>query len=398
MISAMPSLDLYVSCVTDLSSLTDSAHEWNRLADDVPFRRWEWVESWWRHYRRSDLSAFVLTVRNHDGVLVGLLPCYRSTGSLSGSTLRFMGSGEICSDYLSLLTATGQEQEVAAAVGRWLSEAAAHEWSLIDLDGVAQPDAPMQYLLDWLRLHGHRVHIRQRLHGWRLKLPAGWEEYLTKVSRGRRVRIRQIVKRQLETGQVVGRVARSVEEFERGWQILCDLHQRRRISLGEKGCFVSDRFARFHEEISRRFFEMGKLRLHWVELEGVPVAVDYAFLSDDTVYCYQSGFDPRYAEAQPGWLNWTSSIRKAIEQGYQAFDFMRGDEPYKATWRAEPIPLLEIRIIGRRPTAVLRDQLWHAGRSAKNAINVAKQKMQQWLPNRTALPLPEVETDAKTTT
>jgi CelD/BcsL family acetyltransferase involved in cellulose biosynthesis len=381
--------ELSVSCVTDLSLFAKSADEWNRLAADVPFRRWEWIDSWWRHYSREGMSPYVLLVRNAAGELVGGLPCYLTTGFLGERTLRLMGSGEICSDYLTLLAVPGTERPVAEAIARRLSEEAADEWALVELDGVAQDDVAVRYLLDWLKAQGHRVHVRQRMNGWRLQLPGDWEEYLAKVSKGRRVRIRQIVKRQLETGLVVAHIAQTPEEFDRGWGIFWDLHQRRRQSLGEKGCFVSERFSGFHAEVARRFFDMGRLRLHWVELEGVPVAVDYAFIGDGIVYCYQSGMDPRYQDAQPGWLDWTASIRRAIEQGFRAFDFLRGDEPYKATWRAEPIPLMEIRIVSRRPVAVLRDHLWHAGKNAKSAFNGAKKSVERWLPGRAVKPAVE---------
>lgn len=385
--------NFFVSRAADLSSLADAASDWNRLAGDVPFRRWEWIDSWWRHYGRSGAKPYVLTVRNADGELVGVLPAYVSNKPLTGRVLRFMGSGEICSDYLSILTVPGLEQTVAESIGRWLSKTGAREWDVIEFDGVAQNDPAMNALADWLRSHGHRVYQRSRINGWRLKLPGSWEEYLAKVSKGRRVRIRQIVKRQFETGRAVGRIAQTVEEYERGWAIFCELHQRRRISLGETGCFVSERFAQFHAEASRRFFEQGRLRLHWVELEGIPVAVDYAFLGDETVFCYQSGLHPDFLEEQPGWLDWTDSIRRAIEQGFQGFDFMRGDEPYKSIWRAEPIPLLEIRIVGRHASARIRDQLWNAGKSAKGALGAAKRSVQQWWPSRVK-PTVEPETEA----
>jgi CelD/BcsL family acetyltransferase involved in cellulose biosynthesis len=321
-----------------------------------------------------------------------------STGPFLERSLRFMGSGEICSDYLTLLAAPGREQDVAEAAARRLSHEAAGEWNLIELDGVAKGEPAVDYFVDWLRNRGHRVHIRQRTNGWRLQLPGGWEEYLAKVSKGRRVKIRQIVKRQLETGRVVSRLAETPEDFDRGWKIFCDLHQRRRQSLGEKGCFASERFTAFHAEVSRRFFDTGKLRLHWVEMEGVPVAIDYAFVGGDTIFCYQSGIDPRHLDAQPGWLDWTASIRRAINQGFRGFDFMRGNEPYKATFRAEPIPLTEIRIVSRRPVAVLRDQLWHAGRNCKAALDGARNCVRNWFPAGGTAPQTESDSELSAAT
>ena len=57
----------------DLEALRD---EWNRLAGNVPFRRFEWLTTWWRHYRQPDWKLFVITVREADGELIGLAPWY----------------------------------------------------------------------------------------------------------------------------------------------------------------------------------------------------------------------------------------------------------------------------------------------------------------------------------
>jgi hypothetical protein len=103
------------------------------------------------------MHACVVTVYTIHGDLVGLLPCYATKKPLTGRVLRFMGSGEICSDYLTLLAAPGYEQAVAGCVGNWLSKTAVGEWSLVELDGVEQADRTTQYLLDWLRSRGFIV-------------------------------------------------------------------------------------------------------------------------------------------------------------------------------------------------------------------------------------------------
>ena len=93
----------------------------------------------------------------------------------------------------------------------------------------------------------------------------------------------------------------------------------------------------------------GKLRLSWLELDGAPIAIEYSFTGGDTVYYYQGGFDPAVSKLGPGWLMTALSMRAAIAEGYRYFDFLRGDEPYKASWNATPRPLVERRVAGRRP-------------------------------------------------
>ena len=96
-------------------------------------------------------------------------------------------------------------------------------------------------------------------------------------------------------------------------------------------------------------WQIGKLRLSWLELDDAPIAIEYSFTGGDTVYYYQGGFDPGVSQLGPGWLMSALSLRAAIAEGYRYFDFLRGDEPYKASWNATPRPLVERRVAGRRP-------------------------------------------------
>ena len=98
------------------------------------------------------------------------------------------------------------------------------------------------------------------------------------------------------------RTAESVQDVERGLEILHELHQKRRESLGDPGCFASPRFANFLALAATRFQQLGRLRLQWIELDGRPAAAEFDLSSADAVYHYQSGMDPDAAQDKPGWL------------------------------------------------------------------------------------------------
>ncbi len=69
----------------------------------------------------------------------------------------------------------------------------------------------------------------------------------------------------------------SATELEAAWPILVDLHQRRRKSLGEPGCFASNSFYDFHRDVAERLLKRGQLRLSWLTLDGMPAAAEYHF-------------------------------------------------------------------------------------------------------------------------
>ena len=163
-----------------------------------------------------------------------------------------------------------------------------------------------------------------------------------------------LLKNSIDSGRVVVHSVDNPADFERAFAILIELHQKRRQSIAEAGCFASPRFTQFHREIAGRFLAAGRLRLTWLELDGRPLAAEYGFTGGKTVFYYQSGFEPELAGEQPGWLSLAVSLRQAIEEGYRGFDFLRGDEPYKASWRAQQRPLVRVRVAGSQPSDRLR--------------------------------------------
>jgi CelD/BcsL family acetyltransferase involved in cellulose biosynthesis len=377
------SADLSVAKISTAAGVDEIALDWDRLAGDVPFRRREWLETWWRHYLQPGMELFIVALRDADGELVGLAPWHLKRSALSGRVLCFLGSGEVCSDYLTVLAAPGQEQLVARRLADWLGDEARELWDLIELDGIELGDPLVHAMSEELAAQGCVVHRRERLGAWRLELPADWKSYLARLSKSRRGGVRTLEKRHFETGRAMLRTAQSGVEVARGLAILHELHQRRRASLGDAGCFASPRFARFLAEAAERFHELGQLRLQWLELDGRPVAAEFDLNSADTIYHYQSGIDPDAMQDKPGWLVQIGALRTAIEEGFRWFDFLRGDEPYKSWWRAERRSLFEVRIVARRRSARLRHRVWIAGVHTKTWLReIAAWARRRWAKNR----------------
>ena len=112
----------------------------------------------------------------------------------------------------------------------------------------------------------------------------------------------------------------------------------------------------------------GHLQLHWLELDGSPVAAEYHLAGSGIVYAYQSGVAPESLAEEPGRLITLAVLRRAIRQGYRALDFLRGDEPYKAHFRAARRPMHTLRAVANRRGARLRHNLWLAGANVKQWI------------------------------
>ena len=365
---------------SSLDELAPYAEQWDRLAGGVPLRSWSWLSHWWRHYgptgggHRSQSRLLVLAVFDHADMLVGVAPWHLESSASGGRVIRWLGSGEVCSDYLSILCHRAAEDQVAEALADYLAESgtsaagAGPAWDLLELDGVDAEDRVVDGLVRRLAEHGNKVHVRPGPTCWRVELPPTWDEYLAALSKSHRKQLRRLERSLLDTGRAVLHTVERLEDLSQAAELLVDLHQRRQRSLGQPGSFASPRFAAFHREVMPALLRDGHLQLHWLELDGRPIAAEYHLAGNRLIYAYQSGVEPQSLADEPGQLITLATLRRAIEQGFGALDFLRGDEPYKAHFRAAPRPMRVFRVVANRPAARLRHNIWLAGKNVKQWI------------------------------
>jgi hypothetical protein len=122
---------MQVTLHTDFASLASHLAEWNELAQSVPFRLWQWLDAWWRHYGcetdgrpKRFHQLFVLSVWNDERQLIGIAPWYRLHTRSGTRVVRCLGDGEICSDHLTVLCRPENEAAVGNALAQWLTESA----------------------------------------------------------------------------------------------------------------------------------------------------------------------------------------------------------------------------------------------------------------------------------
>lgn len=359
-----------VELLADAAAWKRLAGRWDELARQVPFRSFAWLSTWWEHYGPGETGQewprlCILAVRNEAGAVIGFAPWFLSHSLSGGRVLSMLGTGEVFSDYLSILTGPEDEQRVADALADWLCGPGEKLWDIIELTGIDFEDRVTNRLVDALERRLLTVYRKMGLATWRLTLPGSWEEYLGRLSKSHRKHIRRLERSAAVDGEVTCHQVERADQLPRTFELFADLHQRRWHSRSKPGCFGSPRFAGFLTDVTPRLFAAGQLRLLWIEQRGRPLAVDYMLVGGDVLYSYQGGVEPERLDLQPGRLALIAALRGAIDQGVRCYDFLRGSEPYKAHFRAEPRPTAAFRIVSQRTTAQLRNQAWQAGQQAK---------------------------------
>lgn len=358
-----------VELIADVETWQRHAARWNELSRNVPFRSFAWLSTWWKYYGADvgqDRSRlFVLAVLGDDGIPLGYVPWHITRSLSMGRVASLLGTGEVYSDYLSILCERGAEEAIAEALANWLCGPAAMSWDIIELTGVDEADQVTNLLVDALARRSLTTQRRQGLSTWRIALPMDWESYLGQLSKSHRKQIRRLERSASEAGDVVAHVANDPDALREAYRIFVDLHQRRWMSQGKPGCFASQRFAGFLTSVTPQMYTAGQLRIVWLEAAGRPISADLLLLGDGVLYSYQSGIDPEALDLQPGRLAFIASVRQAIGEGFHTYDFLRGNEPYKAHYGAVSRPTAVIRIVSQRATAQLRNQAWVVGQEAK---------------------------------
>lgn len=362
-----------IRCLSDLVDFLDA---WRALAGDSPMQSPEWFISWWQFYAERDDELSVLLFHEPGGLLIGLAPLYiRIVGKRR--TICLLGSGEASTNHTTWLAAAGWENRVSKAAAQFLLTLKP-DWNCVQFDSVDADDISINATVTCLLEKGCLA-LRKPLHNcWKIALPATWEEYLLMLSRLQRKRCRKL-QRYFESGLVRVHTVTNRAEFHRGFEILLHLHGTR---WGEPdkplGCFSDQQFRAFHETVALELLKRNQLLLIWLEYDGKPIAVEYQFIDKKTVYSYLAGMDPSVTDIPPGNLAMVASLQIAITNGCESFDLSRGDQPYKAHWRATPTASYEIRIWPDHLSGRVEQTMW----GMYNLAESGKKRAIQWIKER----------------
>jgi len=284
-----------------------------------PFQTWEWASLWWKHFGKGR-RAQVLCVQEGDET-VGIAPLY-ATRTGMGRVLRWIGTG--ISDRLGIVATPEREHAVAESVAEWLE---------------AQPCADLHQMAD-----GSWMARTAEARGWHVTaqekcpyvvLPETWDAYWGSLSKKTRFNIGYAQRQmQRELGEIQISTA-CEQELPAALEALFDLHTRRWRQRRLPGGFFHPRVRQFHREWARCAWQNGWLRLHLLRIGESVGAVLYVFHFGRRAYYYLGGFEPTLARYSMGTVLTAYAIRRAIEEGCAAFDFLRGDEPYKYRWKPQ---------------------------------------------------------------
>jgi CelD/BcsL family acetyltransferase involved in cellulose biosynthesis len=122
------------------------------------------------------------------------------------------------------------------------------------------------------------------------------------------------------------------ERMQREMQTFLDLH---RSSGVDKAHFMNDKMANYVLDMTRDLAGTGWLDLAILTIGGEPASAYLSYNYGGRLYLYNSGYSQKFAAYSAGVALLAYRIHKAILQGLNQFDFLRGDEEYKYDFGAK---------------------------------------------------------------
>jgi CelD/BcsL family acetyltransferase involved in cellulose biosynthesis len=83
----------------------------------------------------------------------------------------------------------------------------------------------------------------------------------------------------------------------------------------------------------------GRFHFSVLSLGDIPLSYQFCYWQGRHYLGYLTHYNPDYKPYRPGILHIESLIHHVIEEGAEAFEFGRGDEPYKSQWTKSLLPL-----------------------------------------------------------
>lgn len=307
-------------------------HEWHQLLNHATvneiFLTPEYQSVWWQTLGKGELS--IISIRLETGELVGLTPLFEINNSYS-----FIGCKDV-SDYLDFIVHKDYIDLVYKAIFEELKKMKGNTFSLCS---IPEQSPTLVQLPKFLTSTNYQKSTQDVCP--QIQLPLSWESYLAKLDRKPRHEIRRKLKKIDQSEQVTYTCITETDDVSRAVPLFIELHQQ---SSETKRLFWDSHHQAFFEQLLPVLASQGWLKLFFLTISQHPKPIAAMLIFDYGGHydLYNSGFNPAFSELSPGQVLTAHTIRQAIEQGRELYDFLRGDEAYKFRFGGIPKSIFDL--------------------------------------------------------
>jgi CelD/BcsL family acetyltransferase involved in cellulose biosynthesis len=314
---------MHVERISTLEGFEAERSRWETLEQVDPhvtvFTTWKWLRA---YFPVTRLRWSILVLRE-GGEAVAYLPIARNRSILDREL--YLGGNPVA-DYTGMVALPDRAE---AAIGAFADHLAAQAWDGFNVNDVNDPR--IDTLVRRLTERGMLVASTGESRCLSCELPETWETYIAE---------RISAKTRVNMVRVERRLAEALPDFRitQPCDADIDAHVEAMILVNHKRWGGNLRNARRrYGRLFRNAYDQGVLRMviYWDGAKPIAGATAFADTARSFFGLYMIGFDEAYDKLSPGKGIIGRAIRTAIEQGFRKFDFMRGEEDYKARYASD---------------------------------------------------------------
>jgi CelD/BcsL family acetyltransferase involved in cellulose biosynthesis len=281
--------------------------------------------------------------------------------------LRFIGSGEVCSDHLDLIVRKKNWRATVRVIWEQLMGPLARKWHVLDYHD-SSVDSPFLNEIRELADADDRC-VNSRISEMTvcpyIQLPESWDAFESSLSANQRRALKVSLSRLGELGELRLDRCDSFEKLDGQMNSLIDLNRKSWRYRGQPGSFSTPSFEHFHRELAKLLLAENQLALCTLRINEEVVGSFYGLLYDRRMHFYVLGVKHDVAPgASVGRVLLAECIKEAIRMRCEEFDLLRGAERYKSDWTDRARRNLTLTIYNRR----FMTFLWMAKRSLMSTI------------------------------
>jgi CelD/BcsL family acetyltransferase involved in cellulose biosynthesis len=290
-----------------------------------------WLQVWKKNFAPNTETA-VIAIHNSDKI-VGFAPL-----QFNNNTAAIIGSPNVC-DFEDFIVVPGEEHGFVQALVDFLKQ---KKINILE-PGIIRPDSRVALKLSPIASgFGAKSICEPDEVSIEKELPATFDDYLQSLDAKQRHEVRRKLRRLEEAGNISYQFITDPSSVPEFLEIFVKMFVESRT---EKATFLTSQTEGFFRDIAMVMSEHGFLRSSILQLDKRPMASVFAFDYRDTVYLYNSGFDPDRSYLSVGILSKALLIKDSIERGKKKFDFLKGGEQYKYHLGGAEVQLQKCKII-----------------------------------------------------
>ena len=256
---------------------------------------------------------------------------------IQGQSASFIGHSSVC-DYLDFSIAPGCEALFYEALIEGLKERGVKS---IELRCLRPESSVFSTFKETIQSRGGSFRREPDGISMEMDLPKSWDTYLEQLPSKQRHEIRRKIRRIERFSSLNFRV---MEKTVAADYEINHFFKMFRLSRIEKNYFMDTQMESYFRRLIYRLGLAGVLKFYMLEIKGVIIAASLCFDYKDTIFLYNSCYDPTYAQLSPGTVCNVFSIKRSIGEGRKKYDFLKGAETYKRYLGGHGIPLSKAQI------------------------------------------------------